>query len=66
MGLRQCRISGPKEGCFDNREKKNGCEKTGLKIKKNGTVIKKRIRGRKWRRIIGKREGKAENEGRTS
>lgn len=65
MGLKHCRISGPEEGCFYDREKKNACGKTGLKIKKE-TVIKKRIRGRKWRRIIGKREEKAENEGRTS
>jgi len=34
MGLRQHRISGPKDGCFDDREKKNGYEKTRLKVKK--------------------------------
>jgi hypothetical protein len=42
MGLRQHRVSGPKEGCFDNREKKNGCEKTRLKLKeKRGQLLKR-------------------------
>jgi hypothetical protein len=59
--LRQCRIIGHKNGCFDNREKKNGCEKTSLKKIRNWNNIKKRIRVRKLRTIGGKREGRVEN-----
>lgn len=46
MGLRQCRMIGPKEGCSDDREKKNGCEKTRLKIKKKWNSYLKENKGK--------------------
>jgi len=46
MGFRQHRISGHKDGCFDIREKKNGCEKTRLKIKKKNGSYEKENKGK--------------------